>query len=120
RRPGGGRRAGRTGHRAYFRLVRRTHRARAAAIPSRAATAPPYRYHSPLGTAATTTLPCRDGESSTNEATIQPSAGAIARATELMPQAPNPQGASRIRQKRIAAAGNEPIIQAPYWNEPIR
>jgi hypothetical protein len=45
------------------------------AAPAAAASAPPYRYHSPAGEASMITLPFGRGIARMNEATTQPRAG---------------------------------------------
>jgi hypothetical protein len=87
-----------------------------AEAPPAAANAPPYRYHSPAVVAVMITLPWELGIDSTNEARIQPSAGARPPAKERIPQ-PHSRDVTKITTaNRTAKSGTGPRL---YWKLPI-
>src|SRR5215468_8444615 len=93
----------------------RARRTNAVVAPAAAASAPPYRYHLPAVVLVMITLPCEFGIASTNETTIQPTAGSRPAPKERMPQPHSTQVAKITRARRMATSGTG---LRPYWKLP--
>jgi hypothetical protein len=82
-----------------------------------AASVPPYRYHLPAAVFVMITLPRELGIDSTNEATIQPTAGMSAPMKERVPQPASTHVAKIATSRTIATSGTGLWL---YWKLPIR
>ena len=83
----------------------RAQRTNTIATPATAASVPPYRYHLPAVVLVMITLPLERGIDSTNEAMIQPMAGASPPPRVRMPQPASTQVAKTTTASRIATSG---------------